>query len=235
MLVVPVVVGAVLAGVTWRHGLLLVAWLAAFLAFNATGLWLKASRRARYWPPVRAYGLVTAALGGALVVSSPSLLWWAPVFLPLLAVSLWCSARRADRSWLNDVVTVVAAMLMTVVAYGLGEPGPFPGADDPRAWAAAGLLDAYFLGTVPYVKSLIRDRGNRTVLTISIGYHLALGVAALVWAVLGGPVLPALVAAALLTRAVHVPRRRPWPSAKAIGLGEMAATVVVAATVLAVV
>ncbi len=240
MLVVPVVVGSVLVGPAWRHGLLLVAWLVAFLAYNAAGLWLKASRRPRYRPPVRAYGVATVVLGGLLLAVAPSLLWWAPVFGALLAVSLGCSARRADRSWLNDGVTVVAAMLMTVVAAGLGSPGPLPGADDPRAWAATGVLAAYFLGTVPYVKSLIRERGDRTVLAVSVGYHAALAAGALAVVVVrppvaGGAVVCAAVALGLLVRAVLVPRRRPWPSAKAIGLGEIAATVVVTAATLAVV
>lgn len=240
MLVVPVVVGAALVGPTWRHALLLVAWLVAFLAYNAAGLWLKASRRPRYLPPVRAYGVATAVLGAGLVASAPSLLWWAPVFGVLLAVSLVCSARRADRSWLNDGVTVVAAMLMTVVSAGLGSPGPLPGADDPRTWAATGLLAAYFLGTVPYVKSLIRDRGDRTVLAVSVGFHGALVAGAVGAAVLAAPavrgaVVCAVVALGLLARAVLVPRHRPWPSAKAIGVGEIVATVVVTAATLAVV
>lgn len=240
MLVVPVAVGAALVGPTWRHALLLVAWLVAFLAYNAAGLWLKASRRPRYLPPVRAYGVATGVLGLALVACAPSLLWWAPVYAALLAVSLVCSARRADRSWLNDGVTVVAAMLMTVVSAGLGSPGPLPGADDARTWAATGLLAAYFLGTVPYVKSLIRDRGDRTVLVVSVGYHAVLVAGALVAAVVAAPdvagaVVCLLGALGLLVRAVMVPRRRPWPSAKAIGVGEVVATVVVTAVTLAVV
>ncbi|NKY40948.1 YwiC-like family protein [Cellulomonas septica] len=240
MLVVPVLVGALLAGPTWRHGLLLVAWLVAFLAYNAAGLWLKASRRPRYLPPVRAYGIATTVLGLALVASAPSVLWWAPVFGALLAVSLVCSARRADRSWLNDGVTVVAAMLMTVVSAGLGSPGPLPGADDARTWAATGLLAAYFLGTVPYVKSLIRDRGDRTVLAVSVGYHGVLVAGALGAVVVAAPdvagaVVCGVVALGLLVRAALVPRRRPWPSAKVIGLGEIAATVVVTAATLVVV
>lgn len=239
MLVVPVAVGSVLAGPTWRHALLLVVWLVAFLAYNAAGLWLKASRRPRYLPPVRAYGVATVVLGGLLLAVAPSLLWWAPVLSPLLAVSLACSARRRDRSWLNDGVTVTAAMLMTVVAAGLGSPGPLPGAGDARTWAATGILAAYFLGTVPYVKSLIRDRGDRTVLAVSVGYHAALVVGALAAVVVsapaaGGAVVCAVVALGLLVRAVLVPRRRPWPSAKAIGLGEVAATVVVTVATLAV-
>jgi len=249
MLVVPVVVGGVLTGVTWRTALLLVAWLVAYLAFHATALWLRASRRPRYWPPVRAYGAAVAVLGLGLVLSAPGLLRWAPAFVALLATSLACSARRADRSWLNDGVTVGAAMLMTLVAAGLGSDGSPgagrlggtwvpPGASDPAAWAATGVLAAYFFGTVPYVKTLLRARGDRTVLAVSIGYHAALvvlagGVVAIVaarGAARGSVVSAALlvvVAIGLLARAVLVPRRRPWPTAKAIGFGEIAATIVV--------
>ncbi|MGN8244659.1 YwiC-like family protein [Cellulomonas soli] len=255
MLAVPVLVGAVVSGVTWRHALLLVSWLVAYLAFFAAGLWLRSGRKARYLPPVRAYAVATAALGGSLVLTAPGLLRWAPVYAVLLAVSLVSSVRRTDRGWLNDTVTVLAAMLMTVVAAGLGhdaDPGAAtlladgtgvarlvpPGAADPQVWLATGLLTAYFLGTVPYVKTLIRERGKRTVLAVSIGYHAALAVAAAVWAVLAvAPAVTAVavVAVALLVRAVLVPRRRPWPSAKAVGLGEVAATVAVCAATLALV
>lgn len=249
MLVVPAVVGALLTAATWRNALLLVTWLVAYLAFHATGLWLRASRRPRYWPPVRAYGLAVLVLGGTLLASAPGVLRWAPVYAVLLATSLTCSVRRADRSWLNDGVTVGAAMLMTVVAAGLGrdaDPGAGtlggtwvpPGAGDTAVWTTTAVLAAYFLGTVPYVKTLLRERGNRAVLTFSIAYHAALIVIAA--AVLVGlaardaeadsltvAALLVVVAVGLLLRAVLVPRRRPWPSAKAIGFGEIAATLVV--------
>jgi hypothetical protein len=244
MLVVPVVVGAVVAGPTWRHPLLLVTWLVGFCAFSAAGLWLRSGRRARYMPPLRFHAAVAGVLGIALVVSASGLLRWAPVFVVLLAVSLTASARRNDRSWLNDTLTVLAAALMTVVSAGLrggfgGSWAP-PGADDRSAWVAAALLAGYFLGTVPYVKSLIRDRGDRRVLAVSLGYHGALVAAALVWLVrvaslgtgVGTAAALLVVALGLLARAAVVPRRRPWPSPKAIGLGEVAATVVVTAVTL---
>lgn len=244
MLVVPVVVGAVVAGPTWRHAVLLVAWLAGYAAFSAAGLWLRSGRKARYLPPLRFHLVSAGLLGAVLVGTSPALLGWAPWYAVLLAVSLAGSARRADRSWLNDAVTVLAACLMTVVSVGLrGGPPTFPappGAGDRGAWVAAGLLASYFLGTVPYVKTLIRDRGDRRVLAVSIGWHALVTAGALSWLVrsvtTGAGVLVAVallaVAAALLVRAVLVPRRRPWPTAKAIGLGEVAATVVVAGAVL---
>ncbi|WP_081596349.1 YwiC-like family protein [Cellulomonas massiliensis] len=242
MLVVPVLVGALVGGPTWRHALLLVAWLLAYLAFHATGLWLRASRRPRYLPPVRAYAVALLVVGGALLASAPALLRWGPVYAVLLATSLVCSQRRADRSWLNDAVTVGAATLMTVVAAGLGAHGTptavaaalpwagLPGAGDPAVRAATAVLGAYFLGTVPYVKTLLRERGDPTVLLVSVLFHALLVVAALAAAValpLGAsPALPA-TAVGLLLRAVLVPRRRPWPSARSIGLGEVAATLVV--------
>jgi hypothetical protein len=129
---------------------------------------------------------------------------------------------------------------MTVVSAGLsaGRAGSWlpPGADDRVAWIGAGLLAGYFLGTVPYVKSLIRNRGDRRVLAISIGWHALLEAAAILW-VFAAPGIEAVallvVAAGLLARADLVPHRRPWPSPKAIGLGEVAATVAVTAVTLA--
>ncbi|MCL2465431.1 MAG: YwiC-like family protein [Micrococcales bacterium] len=252
MLVAPVVVGTLLATPSWRHGLLLVTWLVAYCAFAAAGLWLRSGRRAgRYLPPLRFHLVTATVLGVALVVSAPGLLRWAPVFAVLGAASLAASSRRADRSWLNDGVTVLTACAMTVVSAGLrggwGSSWLPPGAGDGTAWVAGALLVGYFLGTVPYVKTLIRDRGSRRVLAVSIGYHAVLVVTAAAWLVRvlaagaagmdgdrgGGAhnlvmaVVLLAVAAGLLGRAALVPRRRPWPKPLAIGIGEIAATLIV--------
>lgn len=253
MLVVPVLVGAILTTPTWRNALLLVTWLVAYLAFHATGLWLRASRRPRYLPPVRAYGVTLVVLGAVLLGSAPGLVRWAPAYGVLLTTSLVCSRRRADRSWLNDAVTVGAAVLMSVVSAGLGRDGTPsattltgtwvpPGADDAAAWAVAAVLAGYFLGTVPYVKTLLRSRGSRVVLAVSVGWHAALVLAACAVLVsrladdrsggTGAAVALVVVAACLLARAVLVPRVRPWPSPKAIGFGEIAATLAVTAATL---
>ena len=242
MLVVPPVVGAVLSGPTWRHGLLLVAWLVAYLAYYAVGLWLRSGRKGRYLPPVRAYGAAAVVVGGTLLVLTPGLLVWAPVYGVLLGVSLAASVRRADRSWLNDAVTVLAACLMTVVAAGLGSSGPAGDARSVTAWAtalrdgsaashhvllAAGVLLGYFWGTVLYVKTMIRERGRRDVLAWSIGYHV-------VGAAAGFVVHPLLGAVGVLlaARAAAVPRLWPRATPKAIGLGEVVATLAVAAAAL---
>jgi 4-hydroxybenzoate polyprenyltransferase len=122
-----------------------------------------------------------------------------------------------------------------VVAAGLVAPTPAgilpPGADDPAAWGATAVLGAYLVGTVPYVKSMIRERGDRRTLAVSTGYHAVAVVAAVVataagWVRLPGGVVLTIVAAALLARAVLLPRRgRVRPAV--IGAGEVVATVAV--------
>ncbi len=232
MLVAPVVVGAGLAGPRPVHLLLLVTWVVGYLAFQAAGTWLRARRRRRWWPPVRAYGLTTAALGTVLVVLQPGLVWWAPVYVPLLGVSLRFSLHRRDRALANDVVTMVAACLTTVVAYDLGVgtsmTPPFRLPDDGEAWRAAGVLLAYFVGTAFYVKTMIRERGDRRWYVASVAYHaVAVGAGALV----GSP--PAVVVLALLLgRAVVVPRAWPRATPTAIGVGEVVASVTLAVVLL---
>lgn len=239
MLIVPFAVGTLDAGPTWRHLPLLFAWLVGYLAFFAAGLWLRSRRKPRYWPPVRAYGALAVALGLVVVAIELDVLRWAIVFVPLLAVSLWCSWRRADRTLLNDGVTVLAACLMTVVVAGVGEHGGragipgsaglawLPGADQARPWVLAGLLFAYFAGTVLYVKSMIRDRGNRGRYALSVAFHAAVCVPA----VAAGPWL-GLLFVVLAGRAAVVPRRWPELTPAAIGVGEIAASLALAALLL---
>ncbi|WP_087508666.1 YwiC-like family protein [Cellulomonas iranensis] len=223
MLVVPPVVGATLSGWTWRHALLLAAWLVGYLAYHAAGIWLRSGRRARYRRPVVVYGGAGATLLVALVASAPRLLLWAPAFAVLLGVSLVASLRRADRSWWNDTVTILAAALLAPVAAGLGVTAVAPA----RLWTATAVLAAYFLGTVPYVKCLIRDRDDPRVRRLSVAYHAALAVGAW-W------VHPALgvVAVLLLARAVVVPWRWPHVRPAPLGAGEIVATLVVTTTLL---
>jgi hypothetical protein len=231
MLIVPFVVGVLAAGPDWRHIPLLFALLAGYLAFFAVGLWLRSRCKARYWPPARAYAVLAGVLGLVVIVIEPTLLRWAVIFLPLVAVSLWCSWRRADRTLLNDAVTVLFASLMAVVVAGVGEPRKgsaalaglawLPGADQPHAWVLAGLLFAYFAGTVLYVKSMIRNRGDRTMYLLSVGYHVIVCVPA----ILVGPWIGALFVV-LAVRAAVVPRRWPKLTPAQLGIGEIVSSVI---------
>lgn len=227
MLASPLLVGIVAGGPAWVHLPLAAFWFAGYFAFFATSLWLKAHRRPKWFPPVRAYGLLAAALGVAVLVVQPELARWAPLFVVPLGVGLYAAAHRQDRALLAGLATTAGSALMTVVAYDAG-----PGTDLGRAWQLALVQFLYFAGTIFYVKTVIRERDNVSFRWLSAAFHvLALILAAVLFGIvendtLAWPLL--LVFAALLARAVLVPPYRPTP--KRVGIGEIAATVAVAVT-----
>jgi hypothetical protein len=233
MLASPLLVGVLAAGPRGVHLPLAAFWFVGYFAFFATGLWLKSRRRSRYLPPVRAYLAAAAALGVSVVVLQPGLLRWAPLFIVPLGVGLWSSAHRTDRSLLSGLATSLGSALMTLVAYDAGDGG-----DWARAWWLTAVQAAYFAGTVFYVKSLIRERGNQAFRRLSVGYHAvvaAVGLLALAvgWRTPGvdgdGLAWPVVVVLAVLAvRAAVVPRFGLRPAQ--IGIGELAATVAVALT-----
>jgi len=225
MLASPLLVGILAGGVAWVQLPLAAFWFAGYFAFFATSLWLKADRRSKWFPPVRAYGILSLLLGAVVLAMQPALVRWAPLFAVPLGIGLYAAAHRRDRALLAGLATTAGSCLMTVVAYDAG-----PGRDLSRAWLLALVQLLYFAGTVFYVKTVIRERDNRPFHRLSVGYHV---VALAVVAVAFGVTEPedaalALVFAALLVRSIVVPPYRPSP--KQAGIGEIAATVAVAAT-----
>lgn len=227
MLVLPFAAGVWLAGPAWVHVPLLLLWLSGYVAYAAASRWLRARRRRRLLPPVLAFGGATAVFAVATGLAAPHLLPWAAAYFPLLSASLWLAARGQERSLANDGLAVAAAALMAAVAFDAAG-----GEDWAALWTVAGVLFAYFLGTVLYVKTMIRERGRRGYVVASVAYHLAgaFGAAALALTGLHSWGLP-LVWAALAARAaagpaVNAHRARPLRPA-VVGLGEIAASLLV--------
>ncbi len=223
MLATPLLVGILASQPRWVHVPLTAFWFAGYFAFFAAGLWLKARRRKRYWPPVLAYGITSAALGGAVLVIRPELVRWAPLFLIPLGIGLYAAARRDDRSLISGLATTLGSCLMTVVAYDAGG-----GTDWPRAWLLAAVLAAYFGGTVVYVKTMIRERDSAAHYWLSVGWH-AFATVAMAW--VSWPLVA--VFAVLTTRAAVLPRLARPLTPKTVGLIEIAATLAVAGCALA--
>ena len=212
MLAVPYLAGLITAGFRWPHLPLLGAWLAGYLLSYYVFQAVKSRRPRRYRDQMLGYGGVAAPLLLILVIACPPVLWYAPAYAALFAVNAWYAWRRQERALLNDLASVAQSCLMVfVVATVAGTP--------PSAVTAAfTLCAAYFLGTVLYVKTMIRERGNRAYLRWSIGYHaVACAVAAYL-----SPWAGALFAAFLL-RAALLPGRGLSP--KQVGVTEIVGSV----------
>ena len=232
MVTVPAITGVILAP-SWTAIPLLLTWWLGYFTFFAS-VWIRSRFRERNRPPVLVYGSLAAVAGVTTLIFDWRLLMWVPAFAPLVAIAVFEAWKRRPRSLLSGVSTVVAACLILPVAAWAG------GGLDTEAWAAFAVYLAYFVGTVPYVKTLIRERGSRPWFIGSVGYHVGVLVAAVVAVLVTGghPFHPAIivVAVVLLARATLMPitgarREKPW-TPKIVGLLDAAITVLVVIVVL---
>lgn len=195
MIVVPLIVGLVLrqraSGLEWYHAAMAPAWLVAYFFFNVASLWLKSpvKRRGRYRRPLLTYGGTTAALGLVMIaLGGWPVLWWAPWFAVLVGWAVWEVTHHNERALSSGAATIAAASTMTlVIRFTTPQPIWQSWADPATRWdvlVSVGLF-AYFFGTVFHVKSLIRERGNKKFWVLSIGYHAATTLLAVVAASLG--------------------------------------------------
>lgn len=209
MIIIPWVLGAWLRFHEGRGEAYALAlgpfWLAGYFTFHATSVWLKSHRQQRYLRPVVTYaaaagvlGIITWALGGL------ALAWWVVPFVPVLALALWLAASRHERALVGGLLTVAAACLMVLVA-AYASPAEVLESDGTAVGLALVCL-GYFGGTVFFVKSMIRERGNAGFLALSAGWHGATLVASVVAAALTGfPWAWTGFFAVLLVRSIALP------------------------------
>ncbi|MET8838213.1 YwiC-like family protein [Micromonospora sp. NPDC004540] len=220
MLLLPYVAAVGVTGPRWPHLPVLGVGLAGYLFSYYALLAVKTGRADRVRPQLLVYGAATALLGAPVLLARPAVLGYVPLYAALLAVNVGHARRRRERALLNDLASVGQSLLMVFVVATVAEVPPV----DLVGVAAA--VGAYLVGTVLYVKTMIRERGSARYRWASLAYHLvALAVAVTAgW----GPAVAA-VFALLLIRAGVLPGRRLTPLR--VGLIEMVGTLLVLAAV----
>jgi len=235
MLVVPFLVGVALRvhdglPLPWFVATLFAFWMLGYFTFNAASAWLKAhpARRRPFVKPSVTYAAASAVFGLlTLAGAGVRVLTWVPVYLVLLVPALALAANRRERATLGGALTTAAASLMTLVVR-------WPDGTALLAWtpaarssaAAAALVFAYFFGTVFYVKTNIRERGNPRFYALSIAWHAAVTLAAAGLTAGGAASVGWVVLFAVATlRAAVVPRLRPPWTPLRIGLLEIALSI----------
>ncbi|WP_412076802.1 YwiC-like family protein [Streptomyces xanthophaeus] len=225
MLAVPFLAGAFLAPRPgWAHAVLFAAWLLGYAAVFHAQQWLRLHARGlrsarRHARPAVVFGAAFAVAGVPPAVLHPWLVAAVLLAAPFVAVNTYYAWRSRERALANGLAAVVPACGMLLVAVRLG------GGEASSAWAPALACLLYFAGTVPYVKTMIRERNSRGYRAGSVAYH----VAALAAAACLSPWL-ALPFAAYLARAAALPGR--GLRVPVVGAIELAAAVALLVTLL---
>lgn len=171
---------------TWLAAPLLLLWLLGYFAFNALSLWLKSGHQDRYLLPVKVYGAICVCLGALLLWRQPGLVGWIMLYVPLLGIGLWRAALRDDTSLIARWVSVLAACLICAVTFSDGFMSfvqSLASHQDAYTRTARStlVLSGYFLGTVLYVKTMIREKGEAGYIAASIGFHAFLTILAILY------------------------------------------------------
>lgn len=218
------------------HLLMVGAWTCGFFFFAVAERWLKFRFKKRYRPALYTYGGTAAIFSAILVVLEPQLWWWALVYVPLIAISFFQSWARRERELSSRLVAIAAATLVLAVVVNINSAQPwFGGGVTTHAWVLSALFAAYFSSTVPFVKTLIRQRNSPGWLVGSIATHVVLVIVMIVLAarhVVGWAHV--VVWVLLLIRAISLPliakkRAKPWRP-RQVGLTEIGFSILVFVT-----
>lgn len=227
MLAVPLLLGIAATALSPWHLVLAVAALAGYLAAATAQAWLRARRRPSFVPSLAVYGGTFAVAGLVLLAAFPTLALSAVVVVPAGALVIGGARPGTPRDLVNSLAqTAIALVLVPAAAHVSG------------AWEAEAVILAtlvatgYLVGTVLLVRSVIRERGNRGFVALSVGFHAAFAVAAAL-------VLPwpyALYAVGLAARAVALPivERRRAGTSRPLRPVQVGIVEIVASTVLVV-
>jgi hypothetical protein len=218
MLLVPYFAGLIAVGFSWVQLPLLLGWVGGYLLSYFGLLAVKTRRPGRVRAQLLVYGSVTLTAGATVLLARPQLLLFAPVFAAVLGVNgLFAKARR-DRALANGLVSVVAAtLILPVVAVAGGA----------SLWRVTGpflVTLLYFTGSLLFVRTTIRERGNRHLLAASVAFH-AVALAAATWVAFPY----AVPFTGYLIRAAALPRRGLTP--KRIGIAEIVSSAALLASV----
>ena len=233
-LVLPLVLGAVVAPSTPLLLVLTLAWVAGYpWSYAALGL-VRARRPQRFRRPLLVWSAVVIPASAILVVARPWLAWVGLAYLLLFAVNLQYARANNERALANDAVFAVECSAMVVVTWAVGEGTqtwtPPPLSSVPlHAWLLTLVCFLVLIGSTLHVKSLIRERRDpryaRGSQWFAIGC-LALSIPIAFW--WGWPSGAWLVVpfAALTIRAFLVPRHPMRPGG--IGMIELGCFLLVA-------
>ncbi|WP_028544825.1 YwiC-like family protein [Paenibacillus taiwanensis] len=217
MLIIPFLLGMLAAKPNWTHLWLAIAWFSAYCGSFAFLQGVKTSKYAAYKKAYLVWGTMLLVSVIILLSCRVDIWWMGVVMLPCYLVHMWFAKRKHERHFVNDAIAVLQFCWMLVIAFEVGG-----GTAWSLAWRLCAACVLYFVGTIFYVKTMIREKGNKNYYIGSVTVHIVAGIAV---GLLLSPWL-ALPFGVLFFRAVWMPCQRV--TIKQVGISEIVFSVMTA-------
>lgn len=153
-------------GGTQISGLLLcISWLLAYCFNYYFTLIIKSNNLSKWKSKTIVYGLLTTAFAFYPIYHSPRILILAPIMIFGFVASLFFVKAKKERSFFNDLIGIVLSGVIALTIANMQD------GIEPQEQTGILLISTYFVGTVFYVKTMIREKGRSNWLWFSYLWH----------------------------------------------------------------
>lgn len=170
MLLIPFLFGVFLGQPKWGHLLLFIGWFFLYIGSYAFLNALKTKKdREKFFKFAFIYFLIALLAMLFPLAINIKLLYFGLIMIPFFFINMYFSKTKNERVFVNDIVAVFVFCIGGLASYYYGKE-----TIDQTALQLFGLSFLYFLGTIFYVKTMIREKNNIRYKYFSWGYHLGL-------------------------------------------------------------
>jgi len=169
MLILPFALGIEAGRPTWFHIPLFIGWVLLYLATFPVLMGIKRKNVAPYLPSFILFIIPALLLLSIPIWKEWRLIMFGLLMVPFFLVNVYFARKNRERSFLNDLSAVGVFGVGGLASYFLGI-----GQLDLRATTIWFLTMLFFIGSIFFVKTMIREKENITFRRISWGYHFLL-------------------------------------------------------------
>lgn len=173
MFIVPYWIGAAISGITGHHVIFFAGLTAVFFAQAPLLTFIRQPKHKDIWPSFTVYSFFGMIILLPYLLSDITLMFIFLSIFPLFCINILFAKIKKERLFINDAVAITALSALLLPAYVLGA-----GSLAAEAFQYAAISIIFFLASVFHVKSLLRERNNRTFKKMSYGYHVLITAAA---------------------------------------------------------
>ncbi|WP_114164835.1 YwiC-like family protein [Exiguobacterium sp. TNDT2] len=194
MLILPFLLGGIVGGWTLAHIPFAIAWLFVYMGTFFLFQYIKQRKKSKeLLRTVVTYLTIATVAAVPVFLSEWRLVWFVLAMIPFGLVNAYFAKIKDERNVWNDVSAVTSFCIGGMASYYLGARV----LDETMMWMFV-LPYLYFLGSIFFVKTMIREKKSLFYRNVSWGYHSLL---VTIFIAFGYPVL-ALAYAPSLVRAV---------------------------------
>lgn len=215
-LITPILYALLASEFTFNIVLILFGWLLAYSFNFYFGLAFKTKNFSKWKNQLIFFGTISLLIATFVLSRNFEIFSIAPILLVGFLINLYFVKTKNERAFLNDLVGVV---LSAFIAYHAAKLSNLDLREETLIRNGLLIISMYFIGTIFYVKTMIRERGHLSWLFYSYAWHILLvGVSFRESTYLG------YLSIILLFRAWYFPYKRFKP--KTVGLIEFLFTVI---------